>query len=341
MGGSSTKRKKEKAADFKKPKLKVGKTKPKASNATSTSFQARSIVLGQQSLTTAAPNAVTQFSHSLSLLTSKSDAQRREALASLTNTLTSHPGAAPPHPPVTIILKARPLLIDSSRSVRAGALSLLRALSPTEIDAHASDILIYAHIGLTHMAADIRTATLDTLEWLLGVAGEATVSAAGGWTGTLRRLTNVLGWGNKTAAEEAKTKGWTAATRTKLDDAKLRSKQIGVLALLLETGLTTEKVALNRATAARACCFPLWDVAAHRIPVRPDPYGYLGLFAEQAGSASSNSTDATQNSSGNIGVDNHFEEGIRRGLVEARKEGGELGRAAKSVERALAGLEKS
>jgi len=39
--GSSAKRKKEKAKDFAKPKLKVGKTKPKATNATDTSFRAK------------------------------------------------------------------------------------------------------------------------------------------------------------------------------------------------------------------------------------------------------------------------------------------------------------
>ena len=39
--GSSAKRKKEKKKDFQKPKLKVGKTKPKAANFTDTSFQAK------------------------------------------------------------------------------------------------------------------------------------------------------------------------------------------------------------------------------------------------------------------------------------------------------------
>ena len=39
--GSSSKRKKEKQKDFQKPKLKVGKTRPKADNFTDTSFKAR------------------------------------------------------------------------------------------------------------------------------------------------------------------------------------------------------------------------------------------------------------------------------------------------------------
>jgi len=39
----SAKAKKEKKKDFQKPKLKVGKTKPKAANFTDTSFKARCI----------------------------------------------------------------------------------------------------------------------------------------------------------------------------------------------------------------------------------------------------------------------------------------------------------
>lgn len=43
--GSSAKKKKEKKKDFQKAKLKVGKTKPKAANATDTSFKAKGMLL--------------------------------------------------------------------------------------------------------------------------------------------------------------------------------------------------------------------------------------------------------------------------------------------------------
>ncbi|KZZ96372.1 hypothetical protein AAP_01145 [Ascosphaera apis ARSEF 7405] len=75
--GSSQKRKNEKKKDFQKQKLKVGKTKPKPSNYTDTSFKAKSIVLNQQSLSTSAPSFNAQFAHSVSLLGSKSDTQRQ------------------------------------------------------------------------------------------------------------------------------------------------------------------------------------------------------------------------------------------------------------------------
>ncbi|KAI9744343.1 MAG: rRNA processing protein, partial [Chaenotheca gracillima] len=66
--GSSAKKKKEKRKDFQKPKLKVGKAKPKAANFTDTSFRSKGIVLKQQSLSTVAPTFQAQFSHHLSLL---------------------------------------------------------------------------------------------------------------------------------------------------------------------------------------------------------------------------------------------------------------------------------
>lgn len=48
--GSSNKKKKEKLKDFQKPKLKVGKTKAKASNFTNTSFKSKGAILFSLSL---------------------------------------------------------------------------------------------------------------------------------------------------------------------------------------------------------------------------------------------------------------------------------------------------
>ena len=69
--GSSAKKKKEKAKDFQKAKLKVGKARPKNTNATDTTFAAKSIVLKQQSLDESKREAGPLFNHNLSLLSSK------------------------------------------------------------------------------------------------------------------------------------------------------------------------------------------------------------------------------------------------------------------------------
>ncbi|KAJ3498984.1 hypothetical protein NLG97_g689 [Lecanicillium saksenae] len=94
--GSSMKKKKEKAKDFQKTKLKVGKTKAKASNFTDTSFKSKAIVMGHQSLSTEAPDVVQQFKHNLSLASSsRSDKQRKDALAYLTSQLALEPPVNP------------------------------------------------------------------------------------------------------------------------------------------------------------------------------------------------------------------------------------------------------
>lgn len=338
--GSSARRKKQKAADFAKPKLKVGKTRPKtATNGTDTSFRSKSIVLSSQSLSTTAPSATASFSHNLSLLGSKSDSQKKDALAALTNALNA--GVAGQQPAVIIIARARPLLLDASRSVRANALTLLKALDRGEVAGNVGEVLIYAHIALTHMVADIRVGAVDVLSFLLDVAGEGCVACKGGWTGTIRRLVSGLGWG----VEKERIKGWTGVDKGKLGDGRGRARVMGLLAEVLDVGLGKEG-----SGAKTAGGFPLWDREAHGLPTKPDPFGYLGLFVEQTamrdgvgGGMAAFSDDAVlADVEGRAeALRQRFEEGIRRGVAEAKKEGGEVGRAARGVERALAQLDQT
>jgi len=126
--GSSQKKKREKQKDFQKSKLKVGKSRPKASNYTDTSFRSKAIVINQQSLKTDAPSSSTQFSHHISLLSSKSDVQRRESLAHLTTAIASRPVDVPLPQPVSLILPSvLPLFLDGSNAVRSQLLKLLRS----------------------------------------------------------------------------------------------------------------------------------------------------------------------------------------------------------------------
>ncbi|RMZ74365.1 pre-rrna-processing ipi1 [Pyrenophora seminiperda CCB06] len=87
MTTSSKKKKESKKKDFQKPKLKVGKARPKAANTTDTSFRAKSIALKQQALSTTAPTLEAQCAHHLGLLNHKSDTQRKESLAFLTSAI--------------------------------------------------------------------------------------------------------------------------------------------------------------------------------------------------------------------------------------------------------------
>ena len=66
--------------------------------------QLLAIVLTQQSLHLSAPTSNATFTHNLSLLSAKSDSQRRDSLAYLTTTISSRPVNSPLPQPVSVIL---------------------------------------------------------------------------------------------------------------------------------------------------------------------------------------------------------------------------------------------
>lgn len=282
----------------------------------------------------------------MSLLSSKNESQRRDALSSLVNTLTSEADGhvlRTAHPAIKILTKARPLLVDASKTIRASALELLRLLPVKEVERHVQLIQVYVHIGLTHMVSEIRMSTLDVLDWLLLTVGDALVSCPGGWTGTVNRLIGVLGWQTSASSSSqagnapASQRGWSNLARTKLDDTKLRARQIATLANLLNTGLqspNTEDSKLACQTQA-ARTFPLWDLQAHVMAQPTNPYGHLSLFAETEGLIDDEGTILADA----VGRGDHTRavclEGIRKGVIDAKKEGGEIGRAARSVESAI------
>lgn len=343
--GASAKRKKEKKADFTKPKLKVGKTAPKAANSTSTAFKAKAIVLNQTTLSSSAPTSSALFTHQLSLLSSKQDTQRKDALQSLTNSLASLPASSPlPQPAITILHKARPLLIDPSKAIRENVLKLLRALPASEIRPNVADVLIYIHIGMTHMSASIRDSSLDVLSFLLETAGAETVGCPGGWVKSLRRFMALLNWAAKAPETVAEGKDaekdrdkWTSTSASKPADAKLRARTMTVLASFLATGLTTpdalDSAEMRKARAARL--WPMRDTDMHVIGRKANPYGYLNLFGAVRDEEGEMYDDAESRAEvyGEL-----FHEGVLKGMKAAKREGGEVGRAGSALDKVIGGF---
>lgn len=345
--GSSSKKKKEKAKDFKKPKLKVGKARPKPDNFTDTSFKSKSIVLAKQSLTAAAPTHSAQFSHHLSLLSSKTSTQRRDSLAFLTTAITSRPVNTPLPQPVSLLLpKLNPLILDGSNGVRSQLLRLLRALPPQDIEPHIGQILLYIRAGLTHLAADIRSSATDIL--LLAVEtcpNDGLVSSAGGWVKTLKCLLTVLHWhapAPTTAKGGAGSNIWTSSRAPTLGNAgaegKLPVKTLNALAALLRAGLVPEEVEVGPYQSKWP--FPLRHAEAHMLPTRSNAFAHLNLFGPP------------RDEEGEMYVEREerqrifhkrFRSTVQMGLEAAKKEGGEVGRAAsgigKAVEEGMEGLE--
>ncbi|MCJ1250369.1 rRNA processing protein [Trapelia coarctata] len=325
--GSSVKKKKDKQKDFQKPKLRVGKTKPQAANFTDTSFKSKAILLNQQSLTTSAPSSLTQFTHHVSLLSSKSDGQRRDSLSYLTSAIASRRIESPLEQPVSVLLpKLLPLFLDGSNGVRNQLLKLLRVLPPADIAAHGEKLLIYIRAGMTHLAADIRISAMDILAWALDVAGEALVSGAGGWVKTLKCFLTMLGWSNGDTNASWST---SSASFSKAGSGgKTLTRNLNVLGLFLRTGLAKH----DENESPECPNFPLSHVPYHSLPKRSNCFAHLNLFGPTRDEESEMYEDREERQKIFSG---RFRQAYQRGLESAKHEGGEVGRAAASLTRFL------
>lgn len=273
----------------------------------------------------------------MSLISSKQDTQRREALAALTNTLLDRDQTADlPAATVTIVSKVRPCLIDASRSTREQSLKLLKALNPVDLAYHVSHILVYVHIGMVHLAADIRLSALDVLEWLTQISPDELVSCPGGWSKTLMILVTLLKWHSQVKDDSA---GWSSAAQGVNhrvgSDGKLKARQITVLAHLLEAGLQSTVKGDSDIRLDAAHTFPLWHVRHHCQGRQPNPFAYLKLFGAVADDENAVYDDVVSRADFFV---RELRNSVVAGMKEAVREGGDLGRAASALAKALKNL---
>jgi pre-rRNA-processing protein IPI1 len=179
---------------------------------------------------------------------------------------------------------------------------------------------------MTHLAAEIRNDALLTLEWLLESGGEAVVSCPGGWVKTLKAFMSMMGW----AISSGITK-WSSAAKTSFGKrGKAFPKQLMVLTQFLKVGL-----GLNGLEIAyhRGRHFPLWDVELHTISSQSNPYAHLNLFGP--GRDEEGEMYAERESRQRV-FSHRFQSSIEKGVETAKREGGEVGRAAAVLEKTLA-----
>ncbi|GAA5956535.1 hypothetical protein JCM3765_003475 [Sporobolomyces pararoseus] len=184
----SSKHKKERAADFKKAKLKLGKGKQIANNATNTSFSAKTIALPNQSLHEA-PKDVPTSRRNLTLpellVQSRhySVPVKREALTEILQLVTSHPYLLNQNllPMITSIAH---LIADASPSVRAASLNLLRHISDSlpaqSIVSVSQGLVLFTLSALSNLDEAIRIDALKVLDLLIEKIPEEIVR---GWDG--------------------------------------------------------------------------------------------------------------------------------------------------------------
>ncbi|KAI9056252.1 hypothetical protein LZ554_001179 [Drepanopeziza brunnea f. sp. 'monogermtubi'] len=319
--GSSMRKKREKKKDFQKAKLRVGKTKAKADNFTDTSFKAKSIVLNQQSLTTVAPSTTHQLNHYLSLASSsKSDTQRKDAMAYLVSRLSNAPAGTPTLSAAILLPKLLPLILDGSTSVRTQLLRLFQTLPHRDVSDRAASVILYTRAGMTHLATEIRDDALNVLEWLLDVSGDAAVKCPGGWVKTLNSFMSMLGWTLDKSASK-----WSAESKVTFSNKTNRNfaRQLVVLSKFLMAGLGEEAVIEKRTLDEIK-----FDARTYMIPTVSDPFGYLNLFGpprDEDGAAYMDS-DARRRV-----FHQRFSGTVEKGAEDARKMGGETGRAGSTL----------
>ncbi|POS88272.1 hypothetical protein EPUL_000892, partial [Erysiphe pulchra] len=285
--GSSARKKKEKAKDFKKQKLRVGKTKAKPDNFTDTSFKSKYV------------------NHQIPLPTS------------------------------ALLQKLLPLVLDGSASVRNQLLKFLRLLPKDDIIDRTESILLYIRAGMTHLSLEIRLDALLFLEWLLEIAQEEVVSCPGGWLKTLKCFMSIMGW-----ALASETGKWSSGMKASFSNVgKAFSKQLQVFAKFLNAGLVESEYRLNLGIQKKCeqisqniRMFPMTDIHLHMIPKVSNPYSYLNLFGaprDEDGKAYDD-RQARQRV-----FQKRFLPEVQTGIEKARKEGGETGRAAATLDEIL------
>lgn len=238
--------------------------------------------------------------------------------------------SALPQPVSAILPKLVPLLLDASNNVRAQLLKFLKTLPAADIDAHAAQLLPYIRAGMTHLAADIRLSAVEILGWLVDVAGSEVVSCAGGWIKTLNCFLSLLGWHT---AESAK---WSANRSTfgkAGSQGRPMVKALQVLAEFLRAGIGREEEEEEDSADNTAVYFPLdASFPQNMIANRPAPYVYLNLFGQPRDAEG----EMYESRDDRLRVfADQFRSVIERGVENARKEGGEVGRASAAVAKVL------
>ncbi|KAJ3363049.1 Testis-expressed sequence 10 protein [Allomyces javanicus] len=170
-----SKKKQKKNSDFSKVKLKVGKAKPAASNATTIELKSRTLVVPGQALTTdktdvAKTRRNLTLKELLSHLRHHNAVVRKEALAGISELMDAHDTLLYQHLG-TIMEALVPTMNDESPSVRTALLThmkrVLSSLDSQHIHPFVALFMMYLTSAMTHIFEDIRVDALRFLDlWI-------------------------------------------------------------------------------------------------------------------------------------------------------------------------------
>ncbi|KZT72744.1 hypothetical protein DAEQUDRAFT_543688 [Daedalea quercina L-15889] len=172
----STKKQKDKAADFSKAKLKLGKGKKAPSNAVDTSFKARSIALPTQSIAQPkdwdkpATRRKLTFDDLIAQLKHYNTGTRKDAILGLRELFDGYPTLIHTHL-TSLVTNCTRLIADEDASVRRTLLSFLGWLLPQipqeDLMPHSPVLLLFTTSAQTHIFPEIRIDAIRFLDLFL------------------------------------------------------------------------------------------------------------------------------------------------------------------------------
>ncbi|KAJ2764527.1 rRNA processing protein, partial [Coemansia nantahalensis] len=291
----ASRKKKQKAEDFKKVKLKVGKKKAPPSNATDTSFTARAIVLSEQSIVAdkSAQRTNSRNQTLRELLTQQrhySAVTRKDAVTGLADFVSLHDDVLRSELGPIMESSVR-LVVDSEPAVRRQLLKLYSDVLPgipaRDLAPFVPLAVVFVCSAMTHILDDIRADAMKFLDLLSDVTPAEVAQLSP------RILPNLLSLlETNTSAPDGKCAEVSARTALLTQGSRLGIMRSCYKYLSVYTGATQAEAAdplqfmavsdvpltASNATVAPSLNSTGCDLYFH--PDSPSPFGALGLFGE-------------------------------------------------------------
>lgn len=233
--------------------------------------------------------------------------------------------------------------------MRTQLLKLLRTLPPEDVRPFVEKVILFVRAGMTNLSAEVSEDSMGVLEWALDVAAHEVVSAPGCWAKPLSCFLSVLKWStyldapnNATIASSSSSGKWSSAPQASLVGVKKKqayARQLSVFGRFLAAGLVDHASQQqkeqpgdrNDSGTLRSDKDTLY-YNIYESPKEPGAFTHLNIFGTPRDEESQMYIDA--DSRRRIFVRRYLA-AVIRGLEQARKEGGTVGRAANSVEKTL------
>jgi pre-rRNA-processing protein IPI1 len=151
----------------------------------------------------------------------------------------------------------------------------------------------------------------------------------------LQTFQNLLSWRSITDTHSNLDGQWstTKPANTKVGTDKLLVHQLSTLANFLSAGLKRPILDAHAQAACAAASFPIWHMRDHLITTRSSPYDHLNLFGtpREVDNEVYDDVEDRADIFHALNLDSAFACGVK----DAKSLGGEVGRAAASVHKAL------